>query len=386
MKLTIEIVPALSEVSAAEWDALAGEHDPFSEHAFLCALETSGSVGEGTGWHPCHVLVRDERERLSGALALYEKTHSYGEFIFDFDWAHAAMRSGLPYYPKLTAMAPFTPATGTRLLVHPEADRAAIVPAILHGALAAQRALKASSTHLLFLNEAEAQEVPEDVFLRRLTHQFHWKNRAPNPYTSFDDYLGEMRSEARKQTRKERTKAKSHGLDLRVVEGAELGDEEWAALARFYESTCDRKGSETYLTPLFFEQLRESAASERVVAALAYDGPRVVAGTLNFEKGKHLYGRYWGADREFDSLHFELCYYALIERAIAKGLERVEAGAQGIHKLKRGFRPSPVHSAHAIAHAGLRDAIGRHLVYEAPRVREEIAELDESSPFRRTAK
>lgn len=385
MKLSIEIVPALSEVSAAEWDALAGDDDPFSEHAFLRSLETSGSVGEGTGWHPCHVLVRDEEKRLVGALALYEKTHSYGEFIFDFGWAHAAMRARLPYYPKLTAMTPFTPATGTRLLVHPSMERRAVVPALLHGVLSAQRALKASSAHLLFLNDDEAKDIPADVFLPRITHQFHWKNRAEKPYADFADYLGDMRSEMRKQTRKEREKARSHGLDLRVVEGPELGDEEWSALARFYESTCDKKGSETYLTPLFFEHLRESESSKRVVAALAYDGSRVVAGTLNFEKGKHLYGRYWGADREFDSLHFELCYYALIERAIEKGLSRVEAGAQGIHKLKRGFRPSVVRSAHAIAHGGLRDAIARHLAEEEPLVLAEIAELDRSSPFRRPA-
>jgi predicted N-acyltransferase len=378
MALSVELVPRIEAVDAAAWDALAGEDDPFVEHAFLWALEESGSVGPGTGWLPVHLLARDERGPCA-ALPLYVKHHSYGEYIFDFAWANGAARAGLDYYPKLVAMVPFTPATGQRILRRADVSLAQAASVLTEGLREVSERTNASSSHVLFITDEERAALREQGLLERRSLQFHWSNTG---YESFEHYLEHFRSALRKQVRKERKQAGSHNLSIRTLEGAELTAADYSALASFYLDTCHKRGSGPYLTPRFFELLRERCA-ERVVAVIAYRGSTPIAGTLNFQKGKHLYGRYWGAREELPSLHFECCYYQLIERAIAQGLARFEAGAQGEHKLRRGLLPTVIHSVHAIAHAPLRAAIAEFLQREAAMVMHEIAMLGEHGPFRR---
>lgn len=360
------------------WNALVDSNDPFSEHGFLAALEDSGSVGAASGWQPLHVTLW-RGDELRAVLPLYLKSHSYGEFTFDFGWANGALSAGIAYYPKLVSMVPFTPATGQRFLVHPDEDRGDAVGVLLTGARELAAAVKASSIHLLYLSEEDRELVAQhgERFLSRMGMQFHWHNEG---YASFEDHLARFRSAVRKETKKERQRSVV-GLDVRVVTGAAITLEQWEALEGFYRSTCAQHGSEEYLTPEFFELLR-TRAPERAVAVLAYEGETIVAGTLNFEKGKHLYGRYWGAVREVPLLHFELCYHQLIERAIELRMERVEAGAQGSHKLRRGLMPSPTYSAHWFAHTGLGRAVANFVAQEAEAVAEQIAEMAPHGPYK----
>jgi predicted N-acyltransferase len=377
--LTWSIAEGVADVPAVDWDALVDENDPFLEHAFLLTLERSGSVGRRTGWQPRFVLVH-AGARLVGAVPLYLKNNSHGEFIFDWSWAGGAMRAGIPYYPKLVAAVPFTPATGRRLLAHPTADRAAVANTLVEGMRAVADDTGASSVHVLFCPEEEATLLAGHGYAARLSMQFHWVNRQP-PYGDFADFLGAFRSRHRKQVRKERAAAAAHGLRFATLEGKDLGPREWSALANFYQANTAKHGSPTYLTPKFFRLLPE-ALSHRVVATLAYHGDEPVAGTLNFERGRHLYGRYWGCTEEHERLHFELCYYQLIERAIARGHSRFEAGAQGEHKLKRGLGPAFTHSAHWMRHPDLARAVARFVDNEAGAVRETAAQYQEMSPYR----
>jgi hypothetical protein len=378
------LLDGLDSVDGAAWDAIAGDDDPFVEHGFLHALETSGSVGDEAGWRPRHVTVWED-ERLVGALPCYEKDHSFGEYIFDWAWADAARRIGIRYYPKLVSMVPVTPATGHRLLIARDADRPAVASALVRGLLAAADDVKASSAHMLFLTEEEQALVcSSGSMIPRLTEQFHWHNRG---YSTFENFLADLRSEARKQIRRERRRVAESGLTVEVKPGAEMRAAEWDAMRDFYHDTCARKGSHPYLTGAFFDALRDDVArtgpARRAVIAMAYDGERPVAGTLNFEKGKHLYGRYWGALADYDMLHFELCYYRLIDRAIDQRMTRFEAGAQGMHKLKRGLVPSPVHSAHWVRHPVLAGAVAEYLPREAAAIRGRMDELALHGPFRR---
>jgi len=379
--LGFSVVEGVTEVPAGDWDALVDPNDPFLEHAFLAALERSRSVGQRAGWQPRFVLVR-EGQTLVGAVPLYLKNNSYGEFIFDWAWANGAMRAGLRYYPKLVAAVPFTPVTGSRLLVRPGVARQPVLAALFEGVRAVADDEDASSIHVLFCPEEESGQLAEAGYRPRLSMQFHWTNR-PEPYRDFDDFLGQLRSRNRKQVRKERATAASHGLRLATLEGPALGPREWSALERFYDSNADKHGSPAYLTPAFFAILRQELA-HRVVATLAYRGEEPVAGTLNFERGRHLYGRYWGCLEERDMLHFELCYYRLIERAIEKGHLRFEAGAQGEHKLKRGLDPALTHSAHWIRDPDFAGAVHRFIDHEAAAVREEVSQYQALSPYRRT--
>lgn len=381
MALAASLADGVTQVPAAAWDALVDASDPFLEHAFLGALERSGSVGASGGWTPRFVLAHDQGGRLVGAVPLYLKDHSYGEFIFDWSWAGGAQRAGLRYYPKLVAAVPFTPVTGSRLLVHPEAARAPVEAALIDGMRAAAEETGASSVHVLFCREAEAARLGQSGYKPRLSMQFHWTNRDP-AYGDFDDFLGTFRSRNRKQVRKERQVAAAHGLRLATLEGPQLGPREWAALESFYDTNADKHGSPTYLTPRFFAILRQELA-HRVVATFAYRGDQPVAGTLNFERGRHLYGRYWGCTEEREMLHFELCYYRLIERAIERGHSRFEAGAQGEHKLKRGLAPAFTHSAHWIRDPGFASAVDRFIDGEARVVRDEVAQYQALSPYRR---
>jgi uncharacterized protein len=362
-----------------------GDGDPFLEHGFLSALETSGSLGPRAGWLPRLVVARDARGRLLGAVPLYLKTNSYGEFIFDWGWAEAARRAGVRYYPKLVAAIPFTPATGQRLPVLEAPDVAApsVVGALLQGVRAVADDEHASSVHFLFCTEAEQRALAGAGYLPRLSMQFHWHNRPERPFDSFEDYLSTFRSRNRKQVRKERAVAAAHGLSFRTATGAELGASDWQALRGFYRGNVARHGGIPYLSDAFFELARETL-SHRLVATLAYRGGEAVAGTINFEKGPHLYGRYWGCLADFQMLHFELCYYRLIERAIERRCTLFEAGAQGEHKLKRGLAPALTFSAHWIRDQRLGEAVGAFVRSEAEAVTEEIRLYAEHAPFRAT--
>jgi len=380
MAPAFSVVNSVTEVPAAAWDALIGDDDPFLEHAFLAALERSKSVGRRAGWQPRFVLAH-EGPVLVGAVPLYLKHNSYGEFIFDWAWANGALRAGLPYYPKLVAAVPFTPVTGSRLLVQREAAPGPVRAALIEGMRAVAEEEGASSIHVLFCTEDETAALRQAGYKPRLTMQFHWVNRTP-PYRDFEDFLGAFRSRNRKQVRKERAVAAGHGLRLATLEGPALGPREWQALERLYDVNADKHGSPTYLTPQFFAILREELA-HRVVATLAYRDDVPVAGTLNFERGRHVYGRYWGCVEEHPMLHFELCYYRLIERAIERGHLRFEAGAQGEHKLKRGLDPSFTHSAHWIRDRDFARAVDRFVDNESLMVREEVSQYQALSPYRR---
>jgi predicted N-acyltransferase len=329
---------------------------------------------------PRLVIARDGG-RVVGAVPLYLKTNSYGEFIFDWGWANAAHGAGVRYYPKLVAAIPFTPVTGQRLPVHPDADPAAVTAALLRGVRQLADDERVSSVHFLFCTEAEKGLLARHQYLPRLSMQFHWHNRAERPFESFDDYLTTFRSRNRKQVRKERQAAAAHGLRLRTAAGSELEPSDWRALHAFYLANIARHGGIPYLSERFFEVAR-ATLSHRLVATLAYQGAEPVAGTINFEKGTHLYGRYWGCLEDYQMLHFELCYYQLIERAIERRYTLFEAGAQGEHKLKRGLAPAFTHSAHWIRHPALADAVASFIEREAVAVAEEARYYDEHSPFR----
>ena len=379
-----QIAEHIDDVDASSWDRLAGDDDPFLEHAFLAALEASGSVGARAGCLPRFVLVRDRGgKRLVGAVPLYLKSNSNGEFIFDWGWANAAHRAGVRYYPKLVAAIPFTPVTGRRLMVlaEPDVDAGAVTAALLRGIGEVAEAERASSIHVLFCSEEEKQLLAGHAYAPRLSMQFHWHNRAGRPFESFDDYLTTFRSRNRKQVRKERQTAAAHGLRFRTATGSELDDRDWRALRELYHANIERHGGIPYLTDRFFDVARDTLA-HRVVATLAYRDDDVVAGTINFEKGAHIYGRYWGCLDDFQMLHFELCYYRLIERAIERRCTLFEAGAQGEHKLKRGLAPAFTHSAHWIRHEGLAAAVRDFVEREAVAVAEEVADYARHTPFR----
>lgn len=378
--MDIEVVERIDEVPAGDWDKLAGADNPFVEHAFLALLEGSRSVGGRSGWLPRHLLLRDASRggEIVGALPCYLRGDSYGEFIFDWAWAQAAARAGLEYYPKLTCAVPFTPATGPRLLVKPGADGAAVRRALMAGLRALADDEGCSSSHVLFCRDDEAAVLAEGGFLRRASLQFHWRNGG---WSTFDEHLEALRHEERKQIRRERRRVAEAGVDVAVMNGAEVPRALWPAIFALYTSTSDRKWGRPYLTRAFFDEIPR-VLGERALVVTARRGGDLVAMTLSFEKGKHIYGRYWGAREEIPGLHFELCYYRLVERALARGVTLVEAGAQGEHKLKRGFLPVVTHSAHAIEDARLAAAVARFLREEAEAVQAEQDELLAHSPFK----
>ncbi|MEM7436025.1 MAG: GNAT family N-acetyltransferase [Myxococcota bacterium] len=377
--IEIRVLWSIDSVEAEDWNALTGNDDPFVDHAFLSLLEKSGSVGRGSGWEPMHVTAwRDGH--LVGALPLYLKTHSYGEYIFDWGWADAAARLGVQYYPKLVSMIPVTPVTGRRILYAQDETPGPIVKRLIDGCLDLADDTKSSSVHLMFLNPEERAWVLQDGRLMdRLSFQFHWSNEG---YETFDDFVGRFRSSMRKKLRKERRIATEGEVDIEVLSSRELGLDDWRTLERLYRNTCSRKGSYPYLTRDFFEMAPAALDHSPLVVAAKSD-QTIVAASVNFQKGAHLYGRYWGASERHDMLHFELCYYRLIDYAIAHRMERFEAGAQGTHKLRRGLMPVPIHSAHWVRHPVLADAIADFLPREAESVREQIEHLRRHGPFHR---
>jgi hypothetical protein len=374
----IRVLESLAEVPAAAWDACAGADNPFLSHAFLEALEASGSATAKTGWLPQHVLVEDADGRLLAAAPLYLKSHSQGEYVFDHGWAQAYERAGGSYYPKLQAAVPFTPVTGPRLLVCPDAppDTADTLTAAL---VEVARVHKVSSLHVTFPTREDWERLGAAGFLQRSGQQYHWENRG---YASFKDFLAALNSRKRKQIRRERRDALACGLEIETLTGGDLEPRHWDAFYRFYRVTTDHRWGGAYLTRAFFDLLHQRLA-DRVVLVMARDGKRYVAGALNLLGSDTLYGRNWGTIGDYPFLHFEVCYYRALDFAIERGLARVEAGAQGTHKIQRGYLPTPTYSAHWVRDRGFARAIENYLEREREAVAAEMDELtQELSPFR----
>ncbi|WP_347312371.1 GNAT family N-acetyltransferase [Defluviimonas sp. SAOS-178_SWC] len=382
--LDVSVLSGLGDIAAAEWDACAcpeagsgRPRDPFTTYRFLSALERSGSVGKDTGWQPRHLIARAAGEVIA-AMPLYVKSHSQGEYIFDHAWADAYERAGGRYYPKLQVAVPFTPATGRRYLTKPGWDvtgRAALTQALVQ--IASDNGL--SSAHVTFCTAEEAEAGAEMGLLHRVTQQFHWENRS---YADFDSFLADLASRKRKAIRKERAGAAGFGGRIRHLTGDAIRPEHWDAFWDFYQDTGSRKWGHPYLTRGFFDEVHATMRHD-VLLILAERGGRPVAGALNFIGRDTLYGRYWGAIEDHPFLHFECCYYQAIDYAIAHGLSRVEAGAQGEHKLARGYLPVETHSLHWIADPSFRTAVARYLDAEARAVGEEIEVLTDYGPFRK---
>lgn len=376
--LNLSLHPSIAAIPAMEWDACAGSANPFVSHAFLLALEESGSVGGRTGWLPQHAALRDEGGRLVACAPMYAKMHSQGEYVFDHGWADAFERAGGRYYPKLQVAAPFSPVPGPRLLVRPGCE--AGVAALAQGLVQACGQLDLSSIHVTFCQAQEWEALGEAGWLQRIGTQFHWTNAG---YTSFDDFLAALSSRKRKQIKRERRDAEASGFVLKTLRGHEITPRHWDAFHRFYLSTSDKKwGRSAYLKKAFWPMLGERLG-DRVVLMVAEQEGEPVAGALNLLGEDALFGRNWGCLVDAPFLHFELCYYRAIDFAIEHRLPRVEAGAQGEHKIQRGYLPVPTYSAHWIEHRGLRRAVADFLAQERPAMMQEIEALAEMSPFRK---
>lgn len=375
MAARARILPRAADMPATQWDACAGHNNPFTCHAFFAALEASGSAVSRTGWQAAHIVVDDAAGVPAGIMPAYLKSHSQGEYVFDQGWADAFERVGGRYYPKLQASVPFTPATGPRLLLRDPA----IAPTLIAAAetLAGQNQL--SSVHATFLTPEQQAMFDAAGWLLRTGEQFHWSNAG---YGCFEDFLGALSSRKRKAIRKEREGALASGLTIVHLIGDAITEAHWDAFWRFYQDTGQRKWGRPYLTRAFFSMVG-ATMGPRVLLMLALRDGRPIAGALNFVGGDCLYGRYWGASEDVPFLHFELCYYQAIEWAIAHGLSRVEAGAQGAHKLARGYRPVATVSAHYIPEPGFRAAIADYLARETQMVAADIEAMDMATPFRR---
>jgi uncharacterized protein len=398
--LRLRVISSLGDISAADWNACALSLDiqvkhqldrkcessvsglvdnPFISHEFLHSLELSGSVGRRSGWQPRHLLVQSAGGELVGAAPCYVKSHSRGEYVFDWSWADAYERAGGRYYPKLQVAVPFTPASGPRLLARPGPQADAARSALAAGLVALCGEMEASSVHVTFMPEAEARFLADQGFLLRTGRQFHWENAG---YSSFDDFLAALASRKRKAIRRERKEALADGITVHWLTGSDLTEEVWDTFFDFYMETGSRKWGRPYLTREFYSIVGEKMR-ERILLVMAKRAGRWIAGAINFIGAGTLFGRHWGAIEHHPFLHFEVCYYQAIDFAIAQGLARVEAGAQGEHKLARGYLPVTTYSAHFIADPALRRAIADFLKHERAHVAAAGAELTALAPFRK---
>jgi predicted N-acyltransferase len=375
--VVVRIETRIGAIPQAAWDGLGHGPSPFLRHGFLAALEDTGSIGPRSGWAPIYLLA-ERGGQLIGAVAAFLKHHSFGEYIFDWGWANAAGRAGVDYYPKLVIAAPMTPATGNRILLAPGVDPDATTAVLAAATRAIATDTGCSSVHWLFCTAEEQRRLAELGFAPRASFQFHWNNRG---YASWDGFLATLKSRKRKQLRKERDRARAAIDSLTWVEGGALSTEQLDDLDRFYRATTDSHGGRDYLRPGFFHRVAETCPDTVRMVEVHAGGARV-AGALFFETAAGLYGRYWGATQQVDLLHFETAYYAGIERCIARGLPLFEAGAQGEHKLLRGFEPAPTYSAHWIAHPGLREAVESFCAREASAVAAQLEEMRAFLPYR----
>ena len=387
--MRVERIFGIDDVGAADWRALEPADFPFFDFEFLHALERSRSVGPGSGWSPVHLVCRDGG-RILGALPLYLKTDSYGEYIFDWEWANAHHEHGIPYYPKLVSAVPFTPATGPKILVRSDLDaveRERVEDALFDEARRLGQEYRTSSTHALFVPKEELEVFEERGFAVRHSLQFHWRNKG---YESFADYLGALEGKRRRQVARERRQLESEGLEITHLSGETLGaqEEDVEDLARimhrFYLSTLDGKWGVPYLNEAFFKEVFRTMG-DRILLVLARDERtrRPIAGALNFYKGRKIFGRYWGASEERRNLHFDLCYYQAIDFAIEHGMELFEAGAQGEHKLARGFLPSVTYSAHDIQHPAFDRAIRSYISDERRMIANTVAAYSQHDPYKK---
>jgi len=378
---TIKVIRTLKDITAQEWDACAlnaeNGFNPFISHAFISALEDSGCATAQTGWLGQHILLENKQGRIDGIMPLYLKNNSFGEYVFDHAWANAYQQAGGHYYPKLQSSVPFSPITTPKLLSHPKAHhsipqelaKAAILLAQKHGV---------SSLHVTFSPEEEWQLLAECGFLRRQDQQFHWINQN---YRNFEAFLDELSSRKRKNIRKERLKALEGGISIEVLTGSEITEDHWDHYYDFYLDTSNRKWGQAYLNREFFSLIGERL-KDNIVLILCKRAGRYMAGALNIKNRDILYGRYWGTVEDHPFLHFEVCYYQAIDYAIRHGLKKVEAGAQGEHKLARGYRPTTTHSAHWIANPSFRDALEKYLEEERKAAMNDLSFLEGLSPFK----
>jgi predicted N-acyltransferase len=387
-KIILRVESDISRIPATAWNALAGDscerrsasdNNPFTSHEFLSSLEESGCVSAETGWLPQHLVLEGEDGALLAACPAYLKSHSQGEYVFDHGWAEAYERAGGRYYPKLQVSVPFTPATGPRLLVGAGPQGEFARRALAQGLTALAGMRKASSVHATFLNEVDAAALEEEGFLPRIDQQFHWTNQG---YADFEAFLGELASRKRKVIKRERREALANGIEIVQLTGAEITEEAWDAFYRFYMDTGSRKWGRPYLNRRFYTLIGERMA-ERILLVMAKRDGRFIAGAINFIGDGTLSGRHWGAIEEHPFLHFEVCYHQAIDFAISRGLSRVEAGAQGEHKLARGYLPVTTRSAHYFADPGFREAVANYLERERQHVESAGEELTALGPFHR---
>jgi predicted N-acyltransferase len=385
--LRIRVLSAIADIPAAAWDACANPqsksqeqaYNPFISHAFLSALEASASATARTGWQPQHLVAETEEGKVLGAAPAYLKSHSRGEYVFDAGWAEAYERAGGSYYPKVQVSVPFTPATGRRLLVPPSDNADSIRQGLAAGLIELANLREASSVHVTFAPESEWRLLGELGYLKRNDQQFHWENAN---YATFDDFLNALAARKRKAIKRERREALEHGIEVQWLTGSDLTESVWDTFFAFYMDTGSRKWGRPYLTRQFYSLIGETMR-DKVLLVMAKRAGRYIAGAINFIGSHTLYGRHWGAVEHHPFLHFELCYYQAIDFAIQNKLARVEAGAQGEHKLARGYMPVTTYSAHYIADPALRRAIADYLKRERAYVEAAGAELSAMGPFRK---
>ncbi|MEO7387654.1 MAG: GNAT family N-acetyltransferase [Gammaproteobacteria bacterium] len=379
--MRIEVARSLGEVAVADWNGLRGTEYPFLRHEFLAALEDTGCVTPATGWTPRHLLLRNDAGRLLGALPLYSKTSSYGEFVFDWAWADAYRRAGLRYFPKLVSAVPFTPATSPRLLHAADQPVEGITAALLAGATELAKETGASSVHVLFPTSSEATLLSRAGFLARKDCQFHWSNRG---YADFDAFLGEFTAEKRKKAKRERRRVAEAGISFVRLHGSEIDAGMWQKLMPLYASSFWRRGREPYLNEAFFRKVAR-ALPDNLLAIIALLRGEPVATALCFRSADTLYGRYWGSEGDFHSLHFETCYYQGIEYCIEQGLKSFEPGTQGEHKISRGFVPTATASGHWLSHQQFASAIDQYLDRERAHIDDYIEAASDHVPYRKGA-
>lgn len=378
MSIEIKKVDSLHQVSADEWNKLAGHQFPFIQHEFLIALENNGAVGKEFGWITNFFLAY-KKNKLIGALPVYVKFNSYGEFVFDWAWADAYQQNGLRYYPKLVTSIPYTPATGPRLLIQDDKNFNEIADALINNVLLFSQQSQVSSFHCLFTNKRDTEYFDNNSnFMMRLGCQFHWSN---HNYTSFTHYLEQLTSKKRKQIKRERRIVKEQGITFEILNGLDATDEHWDIYQRFYESTFERKSGMPTLSKGFFKEIARTMP-KNIVLVLAKHNNEYVASAFNLKGTDTLYGRHWGCNEDFDNLHFEACYYQGLEYCIDNGLKYFEPGAQGEHKIARGFMPTKTWSAHWVAHPQFSESIKNFCVRETEGMLHYIDELTEHSPFK----
>ncbi len=376
--MAAKLLTSIGSVNADQWNHVSGTANPFLRYEFLSALERNGCVGERHGWLPRHALAFDNDGRLIGAIPMYLKDNSYGEFVFDWSWADAYQRAGLPYYPKSVVAVPYTPATGPRILTASSASADEVADQLIRVTREWSNSEQLSSLHYLFTDKNDTRRLTEQGFLLRLGCQFHWQNRG---YRDFDDYLSCFSSQKRKKVRRERRYVQQAGIELRAVHGQQASDAEIETMHDFYRSTFEKKWGHPTLTLGFFREIAVTMG-EQLLFFIASKEDRIIAGAICFRSADTLYGRHWGCYQNHHSLHFETCYYQGIDYCIRHGLKVFEPGAQGEHKISRGFLPTPTWSAHWIRHPGFRDIISRHLEQETAAMRDYMDGLRAHTPFK----